>query len=129
MKKIIWNNTTCKVIQHYSLQEFAKIKFWLVFIFSICLQSSRTIATEENCPLDDCPRIIAPGQLLQRLLQRFFSVNDRVANRRVLTAWSYINLVISTSKLLLEILTNFSSDFNNITVRRMQDISRFFDRS
>ena len=59
-----------------------------------------------------------------------FSVNDSVANRRVLTMWSYINLVISISKLLLEILTYVSCDFNNIIVRRMQNISiTFFDHS
>ena len=60
--------------------------------------------------------------------QKYFSVNDSVANRRVLTTWSYINLVVSISKSLLEILTYFSCDFNNIIDRRMQDISRFFDR-
>ena len=58
-----------------------------------------------------------------------FSVNGSVANWRVLTTWSYINLVISISKLLVEIFLYFTCDFNNIIVRRMQDISRFFNRS
>ena len=33
------------------------------------------------------------------------------------------------NRLLLEILTYFTCDFHNIIVKRIQDISRFFDRS
>ena len=54
---------------------------------------------------------------------------NSLANRRILTTWSYINLVISIAKLLLEIFSYFTCDFNNIIVRGTQDISRFFDRS